>query len=88
MEFLTLKIANEYRKRAAILPNDSMQDIGERRNLREELQNRCGITELEAVNIINGYHVGTYIAKYERRMEELAREHKDDAGVEETVRGN
>jgi hypothetical protein len=41
-----------------------MQDIGERRRLRQELQERCGTTELEAVNILNGYHIDVYCMKY------------------------
>ena len=64
MELLTESIANEYRDRAAKLPYNGMQDIGERRRLRQELQERCGTTELEAVNILNGYHIDVYCMKY------------------------
>ncbi len=38
MEILTRAIANEYRDRALLLPSNGLQDIGERRKLREELQ--------------------------------------------------
>ncbi len=51
MEILTRAIANEYRDRALLLPSNGLQDIGERRKLREELQARCNLTELQAVNI-------------------------------------
>lgn len=64
MEFLTRSIAYEYRERAKALPYNGMQDTGERRALRIELQERCGITELEAVNIINGFHIADYCTKY------------------------
>lgn len=64
MELLTESIAYEYRDRAAKLPYNGMQDIGERRRLRQELQERCGTTELEAVNILNGYHIDVYCMKY------------------------
>ena len=64
MELLTESIAYEYRDRAAKLPYNGMQDIGERRRLRQELQERCGTTELEAVNILNGYHIDVYRMKY------------------------
>lgn len=64
MELLTKSIAYEYRDRAAKLPYNGMQDIGERRRLRQELQERCGTTELEAVNILNGYHIDVYCMKY------------------------
>jgi len=67
MEYLTREIAREYRQRAAKLPPNGLQDIGQRRELRIELQERCGITELEAINTINGYHTDTYIKKYERK---------------------
>lgn len=64
MELLTESIAYEYRDRAAKLPYNGMQDIGERRRLRQELQERCGTTELEAANILNGYHIDVYCMKY------------------------
>ena len=61
MEILTRAIANEYRDRALLLPSNGLQDIGERRTLREELQVRCNLTELQAVNIINGFHIPDYV---------------------------
>ena len=64
-ELLTKAIANEYHRRASALPPNGLQDIGKRRELRMELQKRCGITELQAINIINGYHIGDYVRVYE-----------------------
>lgn len=61
---MTREIAYTYRDRAKALPYNGMQDIGERRALRIELQERCGITELEAINIINGFHIDIYCMKY------------------------
>lgn len=69
-EVLTRKIANEYRDRARLLPPNGLQDIGDRRKLRIELQSRFNLTELEAVNIINGYHIGDYVVLAERRERE------------------
>lgn len=69
-ELLTLQIAKEYVEKVAKLPYNGLQDIGKRRELRIELQNRCGLTELQAVNIINGRHIQDYIAIHERRFEE------------------
>lgn len=63
-EPLTYAIAREYRDRAAALPDNGMQYAGERRALGEELRARCGVTELEAANILAGYHIGDYCAKY------------------------
>lgn len=45
MEILTRAIANEYRDRALLLPSNGLQDIEERRKLREELQARCNLTD-------------------------------------------
>jgi len=78
-EMLTMQIANEYISRARNLPDKSRQDVGERRKLRIELQNRCKLTELQAVNIINGFHVRDYIAICERR-EENEREQQGQNG--------
>ena len=63
-EWLTLEIAEEYKRKAQFLPDNGGQDIGQRRKLRQELQLRCGLTELEAVNILSGNHVADYVRKY------------------------
>lgn len=77
MELLSRAIAKEYQRAASALMDDGIQDIGQRRSLRIEFQKRCGLTELEAVNVINGHHVQDYIAKYERRREEDERKQRD-----------
>ena len=77
MELLSRAIAKEYQRAASTLTDEGLQDIGQRRTLRIELQKRCGLTELEAVNVINGHHVQDYIAKYERRREEDERKQRD-----------
>lgn len=77
-ELLTRKIANEYRDRARLLPPNGMQDIGDRRKLRIELQSRCNLTELEAVNIINGYYIGDYVVIAKRREEERLRKEQEE----------
>ena len=70
MELLTREIAYTYRDRAKALPYNGMQDIGERRALRIELQERCRVTELEAVNILNGFHIDDYCVKYRIKAQE------------------
>lgn len=67
---LTREICREYRSRMNELPELGLQDIGPRRELRIELQERCGLSELEALNICNGYHWDVYIATAERRYEQ------------------
>lgn len=71
-ELLTPSIAYAYNQKAKALPYNGMQDIGERRRLRQDLQERCGITELEAINILNGFHIDTYCVKYLRKAREAA----------------
>ena len=77
-ELLTRAIVEEYRKRAKALPDTAGQDIRERRELRIELQNRCGITELQAVNILNGFHADSYIVSEYRKAAENASEKAQD----------
>lgn len=72
-ELLTAEIANEYRTLAENLPENSGQDTGERRRLRQELQNRCGLSELQAINILSGFHVKDYIIIKERKYAENER---------------
>ena len=67
----------EYRDRALLLPSNGLQDIGERRKLREELQTRCNLTELQAVNIINGFHIPDYVRIAEVRAAKEAEEHEN-----------
>lgn len=77
-ELLTRKIANEYRDRARLLSSNGMQDIGDRRKMRVELQSRYNLTELEAVNIINGYHIGDYVVISKRREDERLRKEQEE----------
>lgn len=56
-EEFTIEIARIYRNKAESLLDNGMQDIGERRKLRIELQERFGLTEILALNIVNGRHL-------------------------------
>ena len=67
VEVLTRAIANEYRDRALLLPSNGLQDIGGRRKL----------TELQAVNIINGFHIPDYVRIAEVRAAKEAQEHEN-----------
>ena len=77
VETLTREIANEYRKRAMLLPANGLQDIGKRRELRKELQTRCDLTELQAVNIINGFHIPDYVKIAAIKAEKEAQENEN-----------
>lgn len=63
-EWLTEEICLEYKRRAEKLPPNAGQDIGEWRELREELQKRCNVTEVEAYNILRGINIKDYSQTY------------------------
>ena len=64
-EWVTMEICREYKRRADSLPSNDGQDTGERRKLRIELQERCHISPLEAINILNGVHCDLYVHRYD-----------------------
>ena len=78
-EVLTKEIASEYRDTAKLLPPNGLQDIGDRRKLRIELQERCNLTELEAVNIVNGFHIDIYVIIAGRREAERIRREQEES---------
>lgn len=73
-QYLTREIVTEYQKRAEKLLDNGRQDVGERRRLRMELQEKCGLTEIEAINILNGNHVDQYLNKYYRLQNNISLE--------------
>lgn len=72
-ELLTAEIVSEFQHRAAELPDNGNQDIGARRKIRKELQELCGLSEIQAINILNGFYTKDYIAIKEREYEEYER---------------
>lgn len=80
-EWLTAEVVKRYRDAVERQPSKDMQSIGERRRLRLELEEKYGITEIEAINILNGSSIGDYINKYERRKKkaELKKGGNDNA---------
>ncbi len=54
-----MDIAREYCKKA------KGKSLDEFFTLRNELEREYGVTELEATNILNGYHISDYVKKYE-----------------------
>lgn len=65
-EWLTIEVAKRYRDVAEKISANDMQSIGERRRLRLELEEKYGVTEIEAINILNGFSIGDYVDKYYR----------------------
>lgn len=62
-EWLTEEICKEYKARADRLPPGT-DNTGAWRSLVMELQQRCNITEVQAINILHGHHVKDYLAIY------------------------
>jgi len=70
MEPLSKEICKQFQERAKQISNCA--DVGAFRELRIELQNRCGVTEIQAINILNGRHVSEYINQYRMAQESLS----------------
>ena len=65
-KWLTLEAAERYRKLGKKLVGQNSIMAGERRKLCELLIAEYGVTDLEAINIVNGVHIMDYVKKYER----------------------
>ena len=63
--WITMGIAQYYRQLAApFLAFHDRQYVQTIRELGVELRKKYGVTELEAINILNGYHLKDYVNKY------------------------
>ena len=65
-QWLTKEVVDYYYEQAQKCSSNNSQDIGQRRQLRKELQERFGLLEIEAVNILSGVHGAFYVEKYNR----------------------
>ena len=66
-DWLTLDVAKKYEAKSWIYRVfHSYQNIGKVREIEKELQELYGVSELEAINILNGHHVKEYVEKYHR----------------------
>lgn len=68
-EWLTFEACNYYREKAKAYNKVNGQDIGLKRKLRIELQNKYGLLDIEAINILNGFYISFYVEKYRRIKE-------------------
>ncbi|MDO4965388.1 MAG: hypothetical protein Q4E51_01645 [Lachnospiraceae bacterium] len=64
--WLTKEVCEEYRKMAEDINKTDCQDIDKHKELRLELQNKYGLTQIEAINILNGNNIADYVNKYTR----------------------
>ena len=69
-KWLTMEAANEYYKRAQKI-GTSQGNVGEIRRLCLELQEEYGVNEIEATNILNGFHISDYVQKYNRILNQI-----------------
>lgn len=67
-EWLTQEVCEYYRDEAASINEFDPQDVRRHRELRWELQEKYGLTEIEAINILNGNNISDYLLKYRRIM--------------------
>lgn len=68
-EWLTCEACNYYHEKAKIYNKTNGQDADLKRELRLELQNRYGLLDIEAINILNGFYTSFYVEKYRRIKE-------------------
>ena len=61
-----METAKIYRNRAWELRSSTGEMKGKMYELMLELMEEYGVTQLEATNILNGYHVADYVSKYYR----------------------
>ena len=57
-----------YRDIGKVLLSDNPLDIDLRRELRLELMEKYNLTEIEAVNVLNGRNISDYVSKYKKRV--------------------
>lgn len=67
-EWLTQEVCDRYREEAESINEFDPQDVRRHREMRWELQEKYGLTEVEAINILNGNNISDYLLKYRRIM--------------------
>ena len=81
---LDIKIAEEFHEQA-MKTSEYPLDYGKMYSLKKELVDLCGVTELEAHNILCGKNVRDYINKYTGRAEGREIEAKEYEGEVQVV---
>ena len=65
-DWLTWEGVRKYQKLAEEIGENDRQIIGGRSRLCRQMMEEYGITQIEAINILNGFHAGDYVNKYHR----------------------
>lgn len=61
MEKLTASIVKEYQKK-----KEKAKTAGELKAIGKDLRDRCGLTDMEAIHILNGKNIVDIMIKYEK----------------------
>lgn len=81
---LDTKLAEKFHEQALKMPEYPL-NYGQMHNLKKNLMDLCGITEIEALNILCGRNVQDYISKYTGKFEGREIEIKEYKGDVEVV---
>lgn len=65
-KWLTMETVEKYQARVRMLDISSNEMIGTKYEIMLEIMAEYGVTQLEATNILNGFHVADYVNKYYR----------------------
>lgn len=65
-KYLDEETALKYHEFCSVVDSDA-SDAGLRRTIRIAFMDEYGLTEIEAVNILNGYHIRDYVRKYQKQ---------------------
>ena len=72
--WFTLDVARGYYQRYQEFAKKNIENCGYKYELIREMQRIYGITEIEATNTLDGFHINDYVRKYERiRIQEALR---------------
>ena len=65
-QWIDQEIADLYRKKSLMFASEGSGGRQKTGILKKELQEVYGLNEVEAVNLLSGYHISDYVNKYER----------------------
>lgn len=64
-EYLDYAVAHQFKLLGDLIQNSNRLDIEARRIVRLEITKKYGLLEVEALNLLNGFHVEDYADKYQ-----------------------
>ena len=64
-QYLDNEATHQFKLLGEMLQNDNRLDAGARRIVRLEIMKKFGLLEVEALNLLNGFHLKDYADKYQ-----------------------